>query len=267
MVSGTTNSSKHGKHHPRVPPNWSDVKVSPNPKSKVLVTGYDSKGRKQYIYNPEWVKASQREKFERVSDFKYPWFQRVIRGFIKRRDLSKECVIANMLKLMVDLNIRVGNQVYLKHNNSVGLTTMMKRHITRDSSTGITLKFRGKSGVVHTKKVTTSESLQFIRRVCQVDGEFLFYCLTPRKKRIDSEDINQFLKEHVQDGITSKDIRTHTANRIFTGYISKLPESHSAKENQANVTRALKHTASKLGHTTGVCKASYIAPEHISKSK
>lgn len=266
MAPGTKPAGA-GHGMPSVPPGWTRVKRSPNPNAKVLATGYDAKGRKQYLYNPRWVALSQRRKFERVSDFKYPKFRRVLRAFVKRRDLSKECVVAGMLKLMGDLNIRVGNQVYLEQNQSVGLTTLMKRHITESGRSGITLTFKGKSGVVHSKRVTHPESVSFIRRVAKVDGKYLFYCLTPHRKRITPEDVNGFLQAHVQEGITSKDIRTHSANRIFEGYLSRLPESQSARGNQRNVSRAVRHTAGKLGNTPTVCKGAYIAPDRIERAR
>ena len=269
-MAATATATRAAPRSPRVPPSWTRVTVSSDRGAKVLATGYDAKGRKQYLYNPQWVETSQRRKFDRVSGFKYPRFRRVLRHFVKREDLSKECVVANMLKLMNDLNLRVGNRTYLQQNNSVGLTTLMKRHIVEDDQAGsgtITLKFRGKSGVVHTKRVTHPDSLRFIRRVRKVEGQFLFYCLTPRRRRIGSDDINLFLKEHVQEGITSKDIRTHSANQIFAGYMSRLPESSSDRDNRRKVARAVRHTAGKLGHTAGVCRGSYIAPDSITRAR
>ena len=35
------------KHIPRIPPAWTDVRYATDPKSEVLVSGHDKKGRKQ----------------------------------------------------------------------------------------------------------------------------------------------------------------------------------------------------------------------------
>lgn len=245
----------------KVPPNWTNVTVSPNPKSKVQATGYDSKGRKQYIYHEEWVNQSHSTKFKRVSEFNYKRFQRVLKIYIKKRDLSKECVIANVLKLMNDHHIRVGNQVYLDQNGSIGVTTMMKCNVQTNGSK-ITLKFKGKSGVVHTKNVTDKNSIEFIKRVSKVSGKYLFYYLSPDTRRVTSHNINSFLHNYVQHGISSKDIRTHNANRIFSEEMSK---KHTGDDKQ--VTRAIKQTALKLGNTPAVCRGSYIAPQTMSKYK
>ena len=38
-----------------VPPAYTDVRMSCNPESKVLAYGFDSKGRKQYVYNKQFI--------------------------------------------------------------------------------------------------------------------------------------------------------------------------------------------------------------------
>jgi len=123
----------------RIPPQWESVNISKKITDKIQATGYDSKKRKQYIYHPAWVSFSKQEKFDNVSKFNHSKYTKVISLFIKRNDLSRECVISNMLKIMEDLNIRVGNDVYLRDNDSVGLTTLMKKHLT-----GNKLVFKGK---------------------------------------------------------------------------------------------------------------------------
>ena len=242
-----------------VPPAWTDVKISSNKNNKVLATGYDQKARKQYIYNKQWIEKSKREKFQKISTFNDKRFNKITRKFINCNDLSKECVVANLLKLMKDLNIRVGNTNYLKENNSVGLTTLMKKHLH-----GNLLSFIGKSGVHHTKQITSCDSLKFIKRVLKINGRFLFYYQSTTSggetRNITPNHINAFLKKYVQSDMTSKDIRTHSANRIFNRYISRLPESNSHKR---KIAKAVRYTANKLGNSSTVCKASYIAPENL----
>lgn len=42
-----------------IPPAWTDVWISPNPRSKLQATGYDAAGRKQYLYHPEFRAAQE----------------------------------------------------------------------------------------------------------------------------------------------------------------------------------------------------------------
>lgn len=127
----------------RIPPMWTNVKIDKNPKSKIQATGYDSKLRKQYIYNKDFVEKNKSLKFKKMNTFNYGKYISVINHYISKNDLSKDCVVANVIKLMEDLNIRVGNESYKKENGSYGITTMLKTHFKNN-----TFNFVGKKGIV-----------------------------------------------------------------------------------------------------------------------
>src|SRR6187401_667190 len=50
----------------RIPPAWTDVHISPDPKRKVQAFGYDAAGRKQYIYSSSHVASSDRRKWKKL---------------------------------------------------------------------------------------------------------------------------------------------------------------------------------------------------------
>ena len=49
-----------------IPPAWTDVWISPTPKGHILATGRDERGRKQYIYHPEWNAVRDQRKFDKL---------------------------------------------------------------------------------------------------------------------------------------------------------------------------------------------------------
>ncbi len=53
----------------KIPPAYEDVKINLNKNAKLLVTGYDVKGKKQYIYNPIWVEMRSIKKFCNMISF------------------------------------------------------------------------------------------------------------------------------------------------------------------------------------------------------
>ena len=55
----------------KIPPNYRKVKISKSPTSKVQAIGEDTKGRKQYIYHPDFVEEQQEAKFQDFSE--EPW--------------------------------------------------------------------------------------------------------------------------------------------------------------------------------------------------
>ena len=242
----------------RIPPMWSNVKIDKSEKSKIQATGYDSKKRKQYIYNQDYVNRNKRIKFNKINSFDYNKYSRVIRHHIKKTDLSKDCVIANVLKLMEDLNIRVGNESYKKENGTYGVSTLLKSHFKNN-----TLSFVGKKGVSHIKKITCNASLSFLSRVIRIKGPCLFYDISGNK--ITAQDLNSFLKEKVQTNITCKDIRTYCANKIFKKFMNGIPRGLTEKERNKNIIKGIDHTASHLGNTRKVCKDSYLCPNIINK--
>ena len=244
----------------RIPPNWTDVKVDSNACAKIQATGIDSKGRKQYIYHSKWVEKSKKNKALKIKTLNHEKYTRVIKNYISKKDLSRDCVIANVIKLMDDLNIRVGNESYKKENGTYGITTLMKQHLN-----GNKLTFKGKKGIEHTKVIENPESLSFIKRVKPMKGPYLFYDSTGNT--ISSKDLNNFLKEKIQTNITCKDIRTYNANKIFLRFMNHLQKGVTEKERNKNIIKGIDHTAEKLGNTRKICKDSYIFAENINKFK
>ena len=236
----------------RIPPKWNSVQISKDPTSKIQVTGIDNKGRKQYIYHPIWVLFSKESKYLKVESFDYNKFIKLINNKSRfKNEINKTYVITNMFILMNDLNIRVGNEIYLKDNDSVGLTTMSKNNLVEDKY----FEFKGKRGIFHKKEVTSKKSLEFLNKIKKLPGSKLFkYIHDNNYYDISSNDMNNFLKDNIDENITCKDIRTYCANKIY-----KLKLNEYIKNNTKNPQReAIKYTAEQLGNTPKVCKDSYI---------
>tara|TARA_B100000287_G_scaffold435051_1_gene501597 strand:+ start:26 stop:850 length:825 start_codon:yes stop_codon:yes gene_type:complete len=242
----------------RIPPMWNNVKIDPNPNSKIQATGYDSKNRKQYIYNKDFVEKKKNLKFKKINSFDYKKYNKVINYYINKKDLSKNCVIANIIKLMEDLNIRVGNETYKKENGSYGITTLQKKHLKGD-----VLIFIGKKGIEHKKNITNKNSLEFIKKILSIKGPDLFYDSSGNK--INSKDLNDFLKTKIQENITCKDIRTYSANKIFLDYMKKNKKGITENERKKNVLEGIDYTSKELGNSRKICRDSYLNPENINK--
>jgi DNA topoisomerase-1 len=237
---------------------WKSVKIDKSKDSKIQATGYDLKGRKQYIYHVDWTEKSKKKKFSKMKNFNYKHYSNVISNFIKKNDLSRDCVIANLIKIMEDLNIRVGNEMYKKENGSYGITTLLKNHLS-----GNKLKFIGKKGIEHVKYITSDKSLNFINRVTKIKGPNLFY--DGDGKCITSSDLNSFLRNKVNSCITCKDIRTYRANQIFLKFMKKIKPGRTEKERKKQILQGIDYTANELGNTRKVCRDSYLSPQNIDK--
>jgi len=242
----------------KIPPMWTNVKIDKSSKAKIQATGYDSKGRKQYIYNKDFIEKSKKTKFNKMKTFDYSKYSRIIKHYIAKKDLSRECVVANVIKIMEDLCIRVGNESYKKENGTYGITTLLKSHFKNN-----TLCFVGKKGILHNKTLSNHDSISFINRVIKIKGPYLFYDIN--SSRITSADLNDFLKQKIQSNITCKDIRTYCANKIFTKFMNGIKKADTEKQRKTDVLKGIDYTANELGNTRKVCKDSYLCPSIINK--
>ena len=97
----------------RIPPGYSNVVASSNPGDDLHAIGVDSKGRSQYIYNPEFTERNKELKFSELIHFGRKL--RRIRGDITRnienagaeRMLGKDAMISLALFLIDHCNFRV----------------------------------------------------------------------------------------------------------------------------------------------------------------
>ena len=251
----------------KIPPNWKNVKVSRDAESKVQVIGRDSKDREQRIYHPDWIKQAMELKYKTMNKLsrKYKDFDQFLDKLIRRKDLSFDCVVANIIKLLMILNIRVGNEVYFEENGTCGITTLRKTNL-KIIDTEYFLNFTGKKGVEHSKHIKSVRVKNFIDKMIKLKNERLF-CYEKEREiiPITSGEINQFIKEHLGENFTTKDLRTYSANKIFKEQLAIHGAPKNEKDALSKIRESIKFTAMQLGNTPKVCRDSYIDPVIIDK--
>jgi DNA topoisomerase I len=252
----------------KIPPNWTSVKISKDPSSKIQVTGNDSKNRTQYIYHPAWVQFSKETKYSNINAINFNKLNSILKKYSNfEGSYTKKYIISNMIILMKDLNIRVGNEKYLEANDSVGLCTLSKKHykIFKNNDKNISkFSFKGKKGVFH-EKILDKYHISFIENIISLPGKLLFKYIDNESsknnyKKITPDDLNQFLKDYIDQDMTCKDIRTYCANQIFKKEYSRLLKLGTSEKKSR--IEATKLTAVELGNTPKVCRDSYIDPSN-----
>src|SRR5690606_7106066 len=138
-----------------IPPAWKDVEISDKKNAKILATGRDEKGRKQYIYNPKFRQKQDQKKFDRIIEFaeQLERMRPVTGKQLRQKKRSREKVLAAMVRLLESAFFRPGNETYGKENESYGLTTMRSKHLEINGNEMI-FAYKGKSGVEQEKHVT-----------------------------------------------------------------------------------------------------------------
>ena len=174
--------------------------------------------------------------------------------------MPKEKVIAVVVRLLESAFLRIGNDEYARENNSFGLTTLRSRHVRIDG-TKLLFRFRGKSGQEQTVELTDRRLAGIVRQCRDLPGYDLFEYVDGdgRICRVDSADVNQYIRDLAGTDFTAKDFRTWAGTLLAA---RELHEAGPAAENAAKKTivNAVKAVAKRLGNRPATCRKYYIHP-------
>lgn len=245
-----------------IPPAWTDVWICADANGHLQVTGRDARGRKQYRYHPQWSRVRDETKYERAAVFgeALPDIRKQVNHDLDKRGLSRERVLATIVRLLELTFIRVGNSEYAKTNKSFGLTTLQDRHV-QIAGANVVFSFRGKSGKSHEVKLTDRRLAKLVKSCRDVPGQDLFQYLDEKGKRhpVRSTDVNEYLRSISANEFTAKDFRTWAGTLLASSALLGQYEA-DAKFTKAATLRAVEAVANQLGNTPTVCRKCYIHP-------
>jgi len=248
-----------------IPPAWKEVEISEKKRVKVLVTGRDEAGRKQYIYRPSYRHRQDQRKFDRMVRFaeQLEHMRRVTGQHLRTKKLTREKVLASMVRLLESAFFRPGSEVYSKENESYGLTTMRSKHLEINGNELI-FSYKGKSGIEQEKHIADSRLAKIVREIDDLPGYEIFKYPDENGKVIDvkSEDLNQYIREIMGDEFSAKDFRTWSGTMIAAMALDELGavEEKDQKLINSNIRSAVIQVSEKLGNTPAVARSSYIDP-------
>jgi DNA topoisomerase IB len=195
----------------RIPPAWEDVWVCPYPFGHIQATGIDAAGRKQYLYHQKWRERQDRKKFDAMVRFAQalPDMRERVERDLSGDGLTRQRVLAAAVRLLDRGFLRIGGESYAEDNESYGLATMLKEHVTVDRNDAINFDFTGKSGIRHVRYVVDGPVAEIVRELKRRRGggdELLAYRDDDGKWRdVKSPDIRAYVKETAGDEYTAKD--------------------------------------------------------------
>jgi DNA topoisomerase I len=246
-----------------IPPAYKNVWICPSPNGHIQATGRDARGRKQYRYHERWREVRDENKYERMIVFAkaLPKIRRRVNRDLKRRGLPREKVLATVVQLLERTFIRVGNEEYAKENKSFGLTTMRNRHVDV-TATKLKFSFRGKSGKEHEVDVTDRRLAKIIRQLQDLPGQEVFQYLNEKEERrkVTSDDVNDYLREITGEEFTAKDFRTWAGTVLAAMALSAQDAFENKSQAKKNIKDAISAVAKILGNTPAVCRKCYVHP-------
>ena len=229
-----------------IPPAWRDVWISPDPLGHVQVTGRDARGRKQYRYHPRWTEVRDSVKYGRMIAFAraLPAIRRRVRADLKQSPLSRQRVLATVIRLLEATLIRVGNEEYAKANRSFGLTTLRDRHVTVRGRF-VNFRFRAKSGVFQSIDLEDAMLARSVKRCQDLPGQTLFqyFDVEGHRQSVGSRDVNAYLRDVSGEDFTAKDFRTWAGTVLAAAALCAFEpvDSHTARNR--NIVQAIESVA------------------------
>lgn len=249
-----------------IPPAWADVWISPTSRGHIQATGRDEKGRKQYRYHPQWRAVRDEVKYARMIAFAeaLPHLRAQVEADLSLVGLQRAKVLATVVRLLDETDIRVGNEEYARENESFGLTTLRNRHVEVVGST-LRFQFRGKSGKQHSVEVRDQRVARIVKRCQELPGHELFQYLDDEGNRqtIESADVNAYLRQMTGQDFTAKDFRTWAGTVVAAQSLRALGPFSSQLQAKHNVLEAVKAASERLGNTPSICRKCYVHPAVI----
>jgi DNA topoisomerase-1 len=247
-----------------IPPAYTDVWICPFPNGHIQATGRDARGRKQYRYHPRWRETRDATKYEHMAEFAevLPLIRARVAADLRRKELTREKVLATVVRLLETTLIRIGNDDYAKENGSFGLTTLRNKHVRVDGGT-MRFAFKGKSGKTWKLGLQDRRVAKVVRECQDLPGQELFAWRdedgTPHD--VTSGDVNDYLREITGRDITAKDFRTWAGTVMAALALREFEAFDTQAAAKRNIRAAIEKVSARLGNTPTVCRKCYVHPD------
>ena len=249
----------------RIPPAWTHVWIAASPNAHLQATGFDSKGRRQYLYHPLWRVRRDHEKYDDMLEFadKLPRIRAATRSLLGARHGDRDRTLALAIRLLDIGLFRVGWDRYARDNGHVGLTTLRRENVTLRGP-DVHFDFVAKSGKRRRMTVRDPQSvaaLAQLKRRRGVPDELLVYRSDRGWQRVHAPDVNNALRAWGGGPYSAKEFRTWSATVLAAVALAR--EHGNDQRGPRAVSRAVHEVSSALGNTPAVARASYIDPRVI----
>jgi len=248
-----------------LPPAYKDAWFCKNPDGHLQATGIDARGRKQYRYHADFRAKAEASKFAGLAEFgkELPKIRRKVDSDLKKRALSRDKVVAAVIRLLDEEYLRVGNQEYAKENKSFGATTLLSRQV-HDDGRKVKMRFKGKSGVMQEVSITDRTLRRVVRQLQELPGQQLFQYVNGdgNPHPISSNEVNDYIREASGGDFTAKHFRTWGATVL--AFEQMLDKADNAR---ISVNTMIEPVAEALGNTVAMSRKAYVHPALIEAVK
>jgi DNA topoisomerase-1 len=138
---------------------------------------------------------------------------------------------------------------------------MRDRHVHIDGAR-LQFRFRGKSGQDHTIQMTDRRLAKIVKQCQDLPGYELFQYVNPNGEvcRVDSADVNRYIRSLSGQDFTAKDFRTWAGTILAARELHSAGPCHNATEGKRTIVSAIKRVAQQLGNRPATCRKYYVHP-------
>jgi DNA topoisomerase IB len=263
-----------------IPPAWREVWICMDPLGHLQATGMDAAGRKQYLYHPHWRAHRDRLKFDSMLAFAraLPRLRRRVARELERdpkaqasrltaHELTRERVLACAVRLLDVGFFRIGSEDYAERNESYGLTTMLREHVTVGEDE-IVFDFPAKSAQRRVQEITDRDAVAVVAALKRrrSGSQLLAYRTHEGWVELHADDVNAYLKRETAGDFSAKDFRTWNATVLAAVALAATdPQTLTRAARERTVGTTIKTVAVYLGNTPAVCRASYVDPRVLDR--
>jgi DNA topoisomerase-1 len=261
---GTFTEEEHARLRAlKVPPAWTNIRLSDDPNAALQVHGVDEKGRTQRKYSAAHSEQAAAAKFTRLkafngaagailtaaqhdmADSKLPRAQRDVAAVIK-------LIAATGFRIGSDRDTGADAQAY-------GASTLTKEHIKVGKDGKLSFEFIGKKGVSISKEIQNHELARYLKERLKdaAPGDRVF--------DVPPASVRKYLKAAGGTEFKVKDFRTWHGTNEALKKSAELPEPTDAKSFTKHRLEVAKHVAAHLGNTPAVALDAYIDPAVFAK--
>jgi DNA topoisomerase-1 len=132
--------------------------------------------------------------------------------------------------------------------------------------TELRFHFKGKSGKIWRLHIRDRRVARVLRSIQELPGQHLFQYLDDEGtvRTVDSNDVNDYLREVTNADVSAKDFRTWAGTVLAVMALGALEAFASQAQAKMNVRRAIEAVAAKLGNTPTICRKCYVHPAIVS---
>jgi len=252
----------------KIPPAWTDVFINPAANGKLQAIGKDAAGRWQYLYHESHTRMQEVRKFQRLTKFAQaiPKMRATVARHLRQPGLTRERVLASVLRILSTCYMRPGSEVYASENGSYGIATLRRKHVNVKGEV-IEFDFPGKSGVRQHRELHDKQVARVIRASMKLPGFNVFKYMNGDgvPVKVTRRHINDYIKEVMGSSFSAKDFRTWAGTLVCACALARQGDEIPVRKTARNkkIVAAIKETAEVLGNTPAVCRGSYVCPEII----